>query len=82
MAVSYDKLWKKLIDKKMTKNALRVQAEMSSSTMAKMSKNETVSMDVMLRICKVLQCNIGDIMASEVTVNSRNNIARLCHQIS
>ena len=62
MAVSYDKLWKKLIDKKMTKNALRVQAEMSSSTMAKMSKNETVSMDVMLRICKVLQCNIGDIM--------------------
>jgi len=46
----------------MTKNALRVQAEMSSSTMAKMSKNETVSMDVMLRICKVLQCNIGDIM--------------------
>ena len=46
MAVSYDKLWKKLIDKKMTKNALRVQAEMSSSTMAKMSKNETVSMDV------------------------------------
>ena len=62
MAVSYDKLWKKLIDKKMTKNALRVQVEMSSSTMAKMSKNETVSMDVMLRICKVLQCNIGDIM--------------------
>ena len=62
MAVSYDKLWKKLIDKKMTKNALRVQVEMSSSTMAKMSKNETVSMDVMLRICKVLQCNIGDIL--------------------
>ena len=65
MAVSYDKLWKKLIDKKMTKNALRVQTEMSSSTMAKMSKNETVSMDVMLRICKVLQCNIGDIMDVE-----------------
>lgn len=65
MAVSYDKLWKKLIDKKMTKNALRVQVEMSSSTMAKMSKNETVSMDVMLRICKVLQCNIGDILEIE-----------------
>lgn len=62
MTVNYDKLWKKLIDKKMTKNALRMQAEMSSSTMAKMSKNETVSMDVMLRICKVLDCNIGDIM--------------------
>ena len=62
MAVSYDKLWKKLIDKKMTKNALRVQAEMSSSTMAKMSKNETVSMDVMLRICKVLNCGIEDVV--------------------
>ena len=56
MVISYDKLWKMLIDKKMTKNALRLQAEMSSSTMAKMSKNETVSMDVLLRICKVLDC--------------------------
>ncbi len=62
MAVNYDKLWKKLIDKKMTKNALRMKADMSSSTMAKMSKNATVSMDVMLRICQVLDCNIGDIM--------------------
>lgn len=65
MAVSYNKLWKMLIDKKMTKNALRIKADMSSSTMAKMSKNETVSMDVMLRICKVLDCNIGDIMDAE-----------------
>lgn len=62
MGINYDKLWKKLIDKKMTKSALRVQADMSSSTMAKMSKNEKVSMDVILRICKVLSCNIGDIM--------------------
>lgn len=62
MTISYDKLWKKLIDKKMTKNALRVKAEMSSSTMAKMSKNETVSMDVMLRICKVLDCEFDDII--------------------
>lgn len=62
MAVSYDKLWKLLIDKKLTKTALCTMADMSSSTMAKMSKNETVSMDVMLRICKVLDCNVGDIM--------------------
>lgn len=62
MAISYDKLWKMLIDKKMTKNALRLQAEMSSSTMAKMSKNETVSMDVLLRICKVLDCEFDDII--------------------
>lgn len=62
MTISYDKLWKKLIDKKMTKNALRIKAEMSSSTMAKMSKNDTVSMDVMLRICKVLDCEFDDII--------------------
>lgn len=62
MTISYDKLWKKLIDKKMTKNALRIKAEMSSSTMAKMSKNETVSMDVLLRICKVLDCEFDDII--------------------
>lgn len=62
MVISYDKLWKMLIDKKMTKNALRLQAKMSSSTMAKMSKNETVSMDVLLRICKVLDCEFDDII--------------------
>lgn len=62
MVISYDKLWKMLIDKKMTKNALRLQAEMSSSTMAKMSKNETVSMDVLIRICKVLDCEFDDII--------------------
>lgn len=55
----------KLIDKKMTKNSLRIKAEMSSSTMAKMSKNETVSMDVMLRICKVLDCEFDDIIEIE-----------------
>ena len=62
MVISYDKLWKMLIDKKMTKNALRLQAEMSSSTMAKMSKNDMVSKDVLLRICKVLDCEFDDII--------------------
>lgn len=60
--VSYDKLWKLLIDKKMTKTALCKKADMSSSTMAKMGKNETISMDVLIRICKALNCNVGDIM--------------------
>ena len=62
MTISYDKLWKKLIDKKMTKNALRIKAEMSSSTMAKMSKNENFYNDVMLRICKVMDCELDDII--------------------
>ncbi len=66
MAVSYNKLWKLLIDKGMTKTKLRLQTDMSTATLAKLSKNETVSMDVMLRICKVLDCNVGDIMDVEI----------------
>ena len=62
MAVSYNKLWKLLIDKGMTKTELRLQTDISTATLAKMSKNEVVSMEVMLRICKVLDCNVGDIM--------------------
>ena len=62
MAVSYNKLWKLLIDKGMTKTDLRIKTDMSTSTPAKMSKNEVVSMDIMLRICDVLECNVGDIM--------------------
>lgn len=62
MAVSYSKLWKLLIDKGMTKTDLRIKTDMSTSTLAKMSKNEVVSMDIMLRICDVLECNVGDIM--------------------
>ncbi len=62
MAVSYNKLWKLLIDKQMTKTELRLAADISTTTLAKLGKNETVSMDVMLRICNVLDCNVGDIM--------------------
>ena len=62
MAVNYNKLWKLLIDKGMTKTDLRLKTDMSTSTLAKMSKNEIVSMDIMLRICDVLECNVGDII--------------------
>lgn len=65
MAVSYNKLWKLLIDKGMTKTDLRLAADISTTTLAKLGKSETVSMDVMLRICKVLDCNIGDIIDAE-----------------
>ena len=64
MKVSYNKLWKLLIDKKMNKSKLRELANMSPNTMAKLGKDETVSMDVILRICQVLQCDVGDIMES------------------
>ena len=62
MAISYNKLWKLLIDKGMTRTQLQKAAEMSSTTLAKLGKNETVSMDVMLRICKVLDCGFEDII--------------------
>ena len=62
MVISYNKLWKLLIDKKMTKTELRLAADISTTTLAKLGKDETVSMDVMLRICNVLDCNVGDIM--------------------
>lgn len=62
MALSYNKLWKLLIDKGMTKTQMRQKADISTTTLAKLGKNETVSMEVLLRICKVLDCNVGDIM--------------------
>lgn len=62
MKANYNKLWKLLIDKKMNKTTLQERVGMSPNTLAKMSKDENVSMDVLLRICEVLQCDIGDIM--------------------
>lgn len=62
MVVSYDKLWKKLIDLKMNKTDFRKKVGISSSTLAKMGKNETVSMDIILKICSSLNCDISDIM--------------------
>ena len=62
MALSYNKLWKLLIDKGMTKTEMRIKADISTTTLAKLGKNETVSMDVLLRICKVLKCDISDII--------------------
>ena len=62
MKITYNKLWKLLIDKGMTKTEMRIKADISTTTLAKMGKNETVSMEVLLRICKVLKCDISDIM--------------------
>lgn len=62
MTLSYNKLWKLLIDKGMTKTEMRLKADISTTTLAKLGKNETVSMEVLLKICKVFNCNVGDIM--------------------
>jgi len=62
MLVSYRKLWKLLIDKDMMKKDLQVTSGVSWASITKMSKNENVSMEVLIKICRTLNCDIGDIV--------------------
>ena len=62
MSISYNKLWKLLIDKGTNKTKLRDATHMSSSTLAKLSSNQAVALSVLEKICAELECNIGDIM--------------------
>ena len=62
MRMSYNRLWKLLIDKNMKKSDLRKIAGVSSSSLAKLSKGENVTTDVILKICDVLDCQPGDIL--------------------
>ena len=62
MAYSYNNLWKLLIDRKMTKSDLKEKTHLTSTTIAKMGKDQAVSMDVLSRICEALDVNIGDIV--------------------
>ncbi len=62
MRVSYNKLWKKINKRKMKKMDLLEAIEMSPNTLAKLGRNEDVSLDVLKRICSYFQCDIGDIM--------------------
>ena len=62
MVTSYNKLWKLLIDKGMRKKDLQLAAGISSGVMTKMGKGEAVTTTVLAKICKALDCNIGDIM--------------------
>lgn len=67
MKMSYKKLWKLLIDKDMNKTDLRKAAGISSSSLAKLGKDENVTTDVLLRICKALDCELDDIVEIERT---------------
>lgn len=62
MAVSYKKLWKLLIDKDMKKEDLRKATGITTTAMAKLGRNENVNTEILVKICKVLQCDISDIM--------------------
>lgn len=62
MIVSYNKLWKLLIDKGLKKKDLISMCKISSASIAKLSKNEIVSMTVLIKICQILDCDISDIV--------------------
>lgn len=62
MAVSYNKLWKMLIDKGMKRTELRDAVDMSTNTLAKLGKNDYISLELLDRICTYLQCDIVDVM--------------------
>ena len=62
MAVNFNKLWKKLIDLEMNRSELRVKAGISTRQLAKLGKNENVTTDVLVKVCKALDCNVDEIM--------------------
>lgn len=62
MAISYNKLWKLLIDKGLKKTELVKMAGITSNAMAKMGRNESVQVDTLGKVCAALKCNVGDIM--------------------
>lgn len=62
MAVQYNKLWKLLVDKKMSKADLRRQADISSNTMTKLRRDEMVALQILDRICDTLDVDYGDII--------------------
>ncbi|KNF08412.1 putative transcriptional regulator [Gottschalkia purinilytica] len=62
MSISYKKLWKLLIDRDMKKKDLREAAGISTASMAKLGKNENVNTEILLKVCKALNCDISDIM--------------------
>lgn len=70
MLVSYKKLWKILIDREMKKKDLCALAGISHTSMAKLGKNENVTINILMRICAALNCDIGEIME---VINDSNN---------
>lgn len=62
MRISYNKLWKMLIDKNMKKSDLKEKAGISSASLAKLGKGDNITTDVLLRICEAMNCRIEDIL--------------------
>ena len=61
-AISYDPLWKTLVDRKMSRSDLKPKAGISSVTLAKLGKNESVTLDTIRRVCEALKVSISDVV--------------------
>lgn len=72
MTVSYNRLWKLLIDKGITKTEMRKMAGISTNVLAKMGKNETVSMDTLAKITNALNCGVDDIVQFPSDINKED----------
>ncbi|MBM6811115.1 helix-turn-helix transcriptional regulator [Faecalitalea cylindroides] len=78
MSVSYDKLWKLLIDKKMSASELRKEASIAPNTLTKMRKEQEVSLSVLGRICDSLQCDFKDIIEYKPNKNMNKGGEDIC----
>ena len=73
MAISYNKMWKLLIDKGIKRKDLKEQASVSQNVMARLGKNQAVNMETLEKICDVLDCDIGDVMEFVRDVRPESN---------
>lgn len=74
MDYSYNNLWKMLIDKNITKTEMRKKAGISTNVLAKMGKNEPISMDALAKICIALKCSLNDIVEISASADDGRNI--------
>ncbi|MCQ2088901.1 MAG: helix-turn-helix transcriptional regulator [Fibrobacter sp.] len=74
MEISYNRLWKKLIDEGWKKTDLIHRAGITGNVLAKMSKNRPISMESIYKICEALNCDIGDVVQMRKSDNSRDFI--------
>lgn len=73
-SISYNKLWKLLIDKNMNKSDLRDKSKISTASLAKLGRNENLTTAVLLKICNALDCDVSDIMeVIEETSDKKEN---------
>ena len=79
MAISYNKLWKLLVDKKMSKADLRRAAGIAPNTMTKLRRDEEVTLTVLNKICAALNANIGDVMDFIPEEEKRLSYLRVAH---